>query len=102
MWWTTVWSSWIFDWNPPSPAIKTIGDGLLVNAAPIEAGKPKPIEPIPPEVINRWFLHSSSDCAAHIWCWPTSATNTEAFLENFESLCIKLFGLIPEILEFSL
>ena len=43
--------------------------------APIAAGKPKPIVPSPPDVINCLFLFISKNCVVHIWCWPTSVTN---------------------------
>ena len=70
----TVWSSWMLVWKPPSPATSTTGRPAEPNDAPIAAGRPKPIEPSPPEVRKRWSGSRSSDWAAHIWCWPTSAT----------------------------
>ena len=44
----------------------------MPTAAPIAAGRPKPIVPRPPELIQRRGLSKWKYCAAHIWCWPTS------------------------------
>src|SRR5919106_1253773 len=40
--------------------------------APIAAGRPKPIVPRPPELIQRRGLAKWKYWAVHIWCWPTS------------------------------
>ena len=45
------------------------------NCAPIADGSPKPIEPSPPELIHRRGSLNRMNCAAHIWCWPTSAVD---------------------------
>jgi hypothetical protein len=65
-------SSWLFIWNEPSPVSSTLGTSGLPTAAPIAAGRPKPIVPRPPELIQRRGLAKWKYCAAHIWCWPTS------------------------------
>ena len=35
-------------------------------------GRPKPIAPSPPELIQSRGSLKRINCAAHIWCWPTS------------------------------
>ena len=42
--------------------------------APMAAGTAKPIVPSPPELIHELGRAYSTNCAAHIWCWPTPAT----------------------------
>ena len=42
------------------------------TAAPIAAGRPKPIVPRPPELIQVRGSVKWKYCADHIWCWPTS------------------------------
>ena len=55
-----------------SPATLTTKASGCAICTPIEAGKPYPIVPNPPDVIH-WFGFSKPKyCAAHIWCWPTS------------------------------
>ena len=41
-------------------------------AAEFAAGQPKPIVPAPPLEIQWRLLRARQNCAAHIWCWPTS------------------------------
>jgi hypothetical protein len=65
-------SSWMFICTDASPAITTVGISGQPTAAPIAAGRPKPIVPRPPELIQRRGWAKWKYCAAHIWCWPTS------------------------------
>ena len=62
----------MFIWNEPSPVSSTLGTSGPPTAAPIAAGRPKPIVPRPPELIQRRGFEKWKYCAAHIWCWPTS------------------------------
>ena len=72
-------SSWMFIWNEPSPVSSTLGIvGSLPTAAPMAAGRPKPIVPRPPELIQRRGLEKWKYCAAHIWCWPTSEARMQS------------------------
>ena len=45
-------------------------------AAPMAAGKPKPIVPRPPDDRKLRGASRSTLWAAHIWCCPTSVTTT--------------------------
>src|SRR3954466_9986109 len=51
--WRAVASSWMFIWNEPSPVSSTEGISGTAIAAPIAAGRPKPIVPSPPLLIQR-------------------------------------------------
>ena len=63
----------MFIWIEPSPAMqRRSARRAAPTAAPIAAGRPKPIVPRPPELIQRRGLAKWKYCAAHIWCWPTS------------------------------
>ena len=46
-------SSWMFIWIEPSPAMQTTVWSGQPTAAPSAAGRPKPIVPRPPELIQR-------------------------------------------------
>ena len=50
--WAHVASSWAFIWTEPSPAMQTTSWSGQPTAAPIAAGRPKPIVPSPPELIQ--------------------------------------------------
>ena len=65
-------SSCAFIWIEPSPVMTIVGTSGRATAAPIPAGRPKPIVPRPPELIQRRGLAKWKYCAVHIWCWPTS------------------------------
>ena len=65
-------SSCEFIWIEASPVIRQVGTSGTATAAPIAAGRPKPIVPRPPELIQRRGLSKWKYCALHIWCWPTS------------------------------
>ena len=70
--------SWEFIWNDPSPAMQTTVASGRATAAPMAAGKPKPMVPRPPEDRK---VRGRSRCRnwwAHIWCWPTSVVTMEA------------------------
>ncbi len=54
------------------------GSPVWANAAPMAAGSEKPMVPSPPEVIMVRGCMNVKNCAAHIWCCPTSVT-TMAF-----------------------
>ena len=71
-WLAMVPSSGIDIWKPPSPTIAKTSLSGRANCAPIAAGRPKPIEPSPPELIHSRGSLKRMSCAAHIWCWPTS------------------------------
>ena len=61
----------MFIWKLPSPSMSiTVARGFA-TAAPSAAGRPKPIEPSPPLVIQQRSRSNLKCCAAHIWCWPT-------------------------------
>ena len=57
-------SSCAFIWIEPSPVIRQVGTSGIATAAPIAAGRPKPIVPRPPELIQRRGLAKSKYCAA--------------------------------------
>ena len=71
-------SSCMFIRKPPSPLMETTTASVprSPKAAPMAAGKPKPIVPSPPDVM--WLrVRPKPKCwAAHIWCWPTSVVST--------------------------
>ena len=58
--------------SEPSPVTHTTVASGRATWAPIAAGRPKPIVPSPPEVIQRRGRSKRRRLAAHIWCWPTS------------------------------
>src|SRR4026209_2798064 len=59
-------------WIEDSPVTQgTVAPGFAI-CAPIAAGRPKPIVPRPPELIQRRGFAKWKYWAAHIWCWPTS------------------------------
>ena len=72
----TVAISWLFIWNDPSPATHTTCFSGQPMAAPMAAGKPKPIVPRPPDDRKLRGASRSTLWAAHIWCCPTSVTTT--------------------------
>ena len=51
--WAQVASSCVFIWNEPSPVMQTTVSSGQPTLAPIAAGRPKPIVPRPPELIQR-------------------------------------------------
>ena len=51
--WAHVASSCVFIWTEPSPAMQTTVSSGQPTFAPIAAGRPKPIVPRPPELIQR-------------------------------------------------
>ena len=59
-------------WKPPSPTSANTSLSGRANCAPMAAGRPKPMEPRPPELIHSRGSLKRINCAAHIWCWPTS------------------------------
>ena len=58
-------------WKPPSPTMAQTGLPVAM-AAPIAAGNPNPTVPAPPLEIQWRCFVVRQNCAAHIWCWPTS------------------------------
>src|SRR3954451_19765213 len=93
--WRGVPSSWIFIWNEPSPVSSTDGISGQAIAAPIAAGRPKPIVPRPPELIQRRGSGEGKDCGAPIWCWPTSEDRMQLPLSvAFHSDSTRYCGLI--------
>ena len=70
--WAHVASSCMFICTEPSPAMQTTVSSGQPTFAPIAAGRPKPIVPRPPELIQRRGSVKWKYCAVHIWCWPTS------------------------------
>ena len=75
-WMPAVAISWLFIWNDPSPATHTTCFSGQPMAAPMAAGKPKPIVPRPPDDRKLRGASRSTLWAAHIWCCPTSVTTT--------------------------
>src|SRR4051794_41584521 len=71
-------NSWAFIWIDPSPVIRQVGTSGTATAAPIAAGRPKPIVPRPPELIQRRGLAEWKYCALHIWGWPTSEARMDS------------------------
>src|SRR5207302_10055929 len=59
-------------WIEDSPVTQATVDPGFASCTPIAAGRPKPMVPRPPELIQRRGLSNLYNCAAHIWCWPTS------------------------------
>ena len=67
-------SSWLVIWKQPSPSMaQTVRSGSA-TLAPMAAGTAKPMVPRPPELIQAFGPLVLTNCAAHIWCWPTPAT----------------------------
>src|SRR3989304_6957442 len=59
-------------WIDDSPVTHaTVAPGFAI-CTPIAAGRPKPIVPRPPELIQDRGLSNLLNCAAHLWCLPTS------------------------------
>ena len=56
---TQVASSWTFMISEPSPARQTTWSSGIATFAPIALGRPKPIVPRPPELIQRRGLGKS-------------------------------------------
>ena len=69
---TAVASSWEVICSEPSPARHTTVSSGQAALAPIDEGRPNPIVPRPPELIQRRGLEKWKYWAHHIWCWPTS------------------------------
>ncbi|MNH28077.1 hypothetical protein D3C79_882170 [compost metagenome] len=49
-------SSWMFIWMLPSPVTQATSWSGKLSLTPIAAGKPKPMVPRPPELIQRFGL----------------------------------------------
>ena len=67
------------------------------NCAPMAAGKPKPMEPRPPELIHRRGSLKRINCAAHIWCCPTSVVTIASPPESRSISAIRCCGLISRL-----
>ena len=78
----------------PSPSMSTTRVSGQAAWAPIAAGRPKPIEPRPPEVIQVRGLVNLVHCAAHIWCWPTPVVMMNSPLVSFENWSMTYCGRI--------
>ena len=87
-------SSWMFIWIEPSPVMTSDGTSGRATAAPIPAGRPKPIVPSPPELIQRRGLSKWKYWAVHIWCWPTSEETIASPPVASYSASIRYCGLI--------
>ena len=61
------------------------------------AGSPKPIEPSPPEVSHSRGSLKRMNCAAHIWCWPTSVATMALPPEMRSISAIRCCGLISVV-----
>ena len=72
--WTAVASSCIVICMLPSPVMTHTSLSGLAIFTPMAAGIEKPMVPIPPEVMKVFGSLNQYSWAAHIWCWPTSAT----------------------------
>ena len=64
------------------------------NCAPMAAGRPKPMDPRPPELNHSRGSLKRINCAAHIWCWPTSEETMASPLERRSISAIRCCGLI--------
>jgi hypothetical protein len=69
---TAVASSCEVIWSDPSPARQTTVSPGQPIWAPSADGRPNPIVPSPPELIQRRGFGKWKYWAHHIWCWPTS------------------------------
>jgi hypothetical protein len=87
-------SSGIDIWKPPSPTSAITSLSGFAICAPIAAGTLNPIEPSPPEVSHRRGWLKRMNCAAHIWCWPTSVVTMASPLEIRSTSNITCCGLI--------
>ena len=67
-------SSWLVIWKQPSPSTAHTVRSGWETLAPMAAGTAYPIVPRPPELIHALGRSYWTNCAAHIWCWPTPAT----------------------------
>src|ERR1039457_3316134 len=83
-------------WNPPSPTSAKTSLSGRANCAPIADGRPKPMAPSPPELIHRRGALKRINCAAHIWCWPTSEHTMAWPAESRSISIIRCCGLISE------
>src|SRR3954447_7100810 len=91
-------SSWMHIWIDALPVTHATVAFGFTSCTPIAAGRPKPIVPRPPELIQRRGLSNLKYCAAHIWCWPTSeVTNTSPLVSSY-SFSITDCGLISLLL----
>ena len=73
---TQVAISWMFMMIEPSPAMQMTWSSGRATLAPIALGRPNPIVPAPPELIQLRGAPKWKYWAAHIWCWPTSEVTT--------------------------
>ena len=87
-------SSGIDIWKPPSPTMENTSLSGRANCAPMAAGRPKPMEPRPPELIHSRGELKRMNCAAHIWCWPTSEVTMARPPESRSISRITCCGLI--------
>src|SRR4026209_765426 len=71
-------------WIEASPVTQaTVAPGLA-SCTPIAAGRPNPMVPRPPEVIQRRGWLNLENCAAHIWRWPSSdVTNASPRVSSY-------------------
>ena len=81
-------------WKPPSPTRAKTSLSGRANCAPMAAGRPKPMEPRPPELSHRRGSLKRMNCAAHIWCWPTSVATMAWPPERRSISAIRCCGLI--------
>ena len=93
-------SSHIVIWKPPSPTMAQTFLSGLANCAPMAAGTPKPMVPAPPEDIQCRFLVVRQNCAAHIWCWPTSVVMMQSRPPSLSSRSSTCCALRPPFLAY--
>ena len=94
--------SWEFIWNDPSPAMQTTVASGFATAAPMAAGKPKPMVPSPPEERKVRGNSRGKNWCAHIWCWPTSVVTMEAAGSSWRpSSAMTSSGTISSLSSFS-
>src|SRR5512142_774174 len=87
----------MFIWMLPSPVTQaTVAPGCA-SCTPIAAGRPKPIVPKPPELIQRRGLSNSLYDAPHICGWPTSDVMNASPLVSLCSVSITYCGLMSSV-----
>src|SRR4029079_16422246 len=88
-------SSWMHIWIEPSPVTQTTSAPGLASLIPSAYGRPTPIVPRPPELIQPRGCSKLEYCHAHNWCWPTSeVTYVSRSFVSSHSFSITCCGLM--------
>src|SRR4029079_10069816 len=76
-------SSWMHIWIDDSPVTQATSASGKASFTPMAYGRATPIVTRAPDLIQRRGLSNLENCAAHIWCWPTSdVTNASPFVTS--------------------